>query len=196
MAAQLHDSPQLLLAFRESARIGGHLANFCDHAEHVERADRTVLTDAGRRLRTLAVSLAELACVPLLEYYSNRLRIIEVSHPLRSAVSPSFHDAARTAKSWRQLQEVQAGHDRWYHPDVFGLSKWDQVRHYTLHVAKLVGHLSQLLDPAEADWITFARTRIPDFLIFGLKMSTVAGETLPDRADYLLEQAKCELEPV
>ncbi len=196
MRAQLHDSPKLLLTFRECARIAGHLATFCDRAEHVEVSDRSVLSDSGQRLRNLSVSLAELGGIPLLEYYAERLRGIETDHPLRTAASPIFHEAARAARTWRQLQEIQAGHDRWYHPDVFGLSKSDQVRHYTLHVTKLTGHLSQLLDPSEADWGEFARRRVPDFLVFGLKMSTLAGETLPDEADYLLEQARSELQPV
>ena len=49
------------------------------------------------------------------------------------------HKAIYTANSWRALQLVQAEHDRHYHPDVCGLTKGEQLRHYALHLAKIVG---------------------------------------------------------
>ena len=68
-------------------------------------------------------------------------------------------------------------HDRRYHPDVLGLSKSDQLRHYALHLAKLAGAMAQVA-AGRGDDADFRARRLPDLLLFGLKLSTVAGERL------------------
>ena len=61
--------------------------------------------------------------------------------------------------TWRQVQVAQLLHDRRFHPDVFGLSSLEQLRHYTLHVTKLAG---LLVDAAEPEtWRWFARDVCP-----------------------------------
>jgi hypothetical protein len=37
-------------------------------------------------------------------------------------------------------------HDRHFHPDVIGLRTLDQLRHYVLHLAKLVGVFAEAAD--------------------------------------------------
>jgi hypothetical protein len=68
---------------------------------------------------------------------------------------------------------VQWEHDRRYHLDVFGLSRYEQLRHYAFHLAKLAGAAS------ESDDRDFQR-RLPDVLLFGLKLATLMSEQLPD----------------
>jgi hypothetical protein len=97
---------------------------------------------------------------------------------------PNRHDGgelARKASTWRELQLVQAAHDKDYHADVAGLSKAEQLRHYALHTAKLAGATAAAAragaDPA--DWLA---RRVPDMLLFGLKLATVTGLKLADEA--------------
>ncbi len=81
--------------------------------------------------------------------------------------------------SLRKLQLVQIAHDREFHPDVFGLPRVDQLRHYTLHVAKLVGLMAETCDDSSV-WPDFRQRRLPDLLLFGIKLSTIANERLPE----------------
>jgi hypothetical protein len=90
--------------------------------------------------------------------------------------------------TWRQVQLAQVEHDRFYHADVLGLCKLDQLRHYALHVAKLAGAVASTLrgDTPLDDLLS---RRVPDMIIFGVKLATVIGERLPDepvhREQYL-----------
>jgi len=79
---------------------------------------------------------------------------------------------------WRALQLVQDEHDQAYHFDVVGLTKSDQLRHYALHVAKLAGACA---DAARGDLghEDFLARRVPDMLLFGVKLATVTSEKLP-----------------
>ncbi len=85
--------------------------------------------------------------------------------------------------SWRELQLVQIEHDRFYHPDVVGLTKADQLRHYALHLAKLsaaAAETARELTPEE-DFVT---RRVPDMVLFGIKLATVTGEKLADESPH------------
>jgi hypothetical protein len=79
------------------------------------------------------------------------------------------------------LQLAQVEHDRRYHPDIIGLSKADQLRHNALHLAKLTGAVAAVA-AGEGDRADFSARRLPDLLLFGLKLSTVSGESLPEQA--------------
>jgi hypothetical protein len=132
-------------------------------------------------LRSAAVDLAEAIDEDLLELYAQRLAVIE-QRGVAGAPPDAFDgaDAARAASTWIDLQLVQLQHDRHYHPDVAGLSKHDQIRHYAFHLAKLVAAFvtAHFDESARPDVIT---RRLADTLLFGLTLATVIGERLPDR---------------
>lgn len=174
------DDARVLLALRELAHITGDLARYCDHIEHNEAADKLTLTRSGERLRRLATGLATAMQVDLKVAYAQRLVGIERAHPAFDAqdqVGLGVHQV----RSWRELQILQQRHDRIYHPDVIGLSRLDQLRHYTLHVAKLTSEAASLFE-GDSGWTRFAALRLPDILVFGIKMATVAGLSLADES--------------
>ena len=72
---------------------------------------------------------------------------------------------------------MQWEHDRNYHPDVLGLSRYEQLRHYAFHLAKLAGAAAAAASGDESD---FLARRLPDLLLFGLKLATLTNEPLPD----------------
>ncbi|MGH2383329.1 MAG: hypothetical protein ACRDG7_19210 [Candidatus Limnocylindria bacterium] len=111
----------------------------------------------------------------LLERYAERLGAIEARNVLARPDGPDGRTAARAAGTWRDLQLVQLEHDRYYHPDVFGLSRTEQLRHYAFHLAKIVGAFAE---PAEPDELI--SRRLPDVLLFAIKLQTVMGERLVD----------------
>jgi hypothetical protein len=150
------------------APLSAAVANFCDHIEHNEFADRAWVLDAAAGLREAAIDLAHAHGLPLLELYAQRLAEIEA----RNVVSrPGGFDGGRSAaeaRTWRDLQLVQAAHDREYHVDVVGLAKVEHLRHIALHLAKAVGAFAE---PREERELLFQR--LPDVLLFSLKLSTV-----------------------
>lgn len=160
------------------ARSAAAVANFCDHVEHNEHADRAWVIDAGRDMRGLACSIALAEDIDLRAAYAARLTAIEARNPLRHPDSPDGGAIALQATTWRELQLVQAEHDRFYHPDVVGLTKLDQLRHYALHIAKLVGALADAASNPDAGQ-DFCDRRLADLLLFGVKLATVTGHTLP-----------------
>jgi hypothetical protein len=167
----LHDA---LIQLSRSAR---DVCNYCDHVEHNEVADVQDVRRAGADLRTLAVRLAAETGNDLVSLYGRRLRHIEAKNVLSSSTSFDGCAAALTAKTWRELQLVQAEHDRVFHPDVVGTPKLDQLLHYALHLAKLAGAVADV-DAGEVGVTDFVDRRLPDMVLFGIKLSTVTGETL------------------
>jgi hypothetical protein len=164
---------------RHVAVSTAEVARYCDHAEHNEELARAWVLGAGERLREAAIELASAFTVDLRDSYASRLGAIETEHLLDTGAGGFDGRAeASAAWTWRELQCVQIGHDRHFHPDVFGLSKAEQLRHYLLHLAKLTGFLaSATLD--EQCWTKLKERGIPDLLIFGLKLPTVMGVRLP-----------------
>jgi hypothetical protein len=165
------------------------VANYCDHAEHCERADIKVVRAAGETLRATALHLARDADADAIELYATRLTMIEARNVLSHPGSYDGRGAALAAESWRGLQLVQVEHDRAYHPDIIGLPKAEQLRHYTLHVAKLTGATAAVLreEVTQQDWLS---RRVADMLLFGLKLATVSGQKL---SEELLPQRAAEL---
>lgn len=167
----------LILALREAAAISSSVATHCDRAAHNEDTASSTLSTAGARLRDLASFLARTLQVDLLEAYGRRLEAVEGRSPYEPLL-PKPPDRLTHARTWRDVQLVQLAHDRHYHPDVFGLSKSEQVVHITLHLCKLTGTLARLSDGDPSDLADFSRRRLPDLLLFGVKLSTLAGESL------------------
>jgi hypothetical protein len=163
---------------KRTAGSGAAVARYCDHAEHNEDVAREWILDAAQQCRDDALLLASAMSVDIVEVYIVRLTGLERDHPL--ALPGGFRaDLATTDEpTWRDLQRLQAEHDRAFHPDVFGLSRCDQLRHYALHVAKLTGALADACDDDQARQ-RFRTLRLADLFLFGLKLSTVMGESLP-----------------
>ena len=167
----------LIAAALELSSIAGVVGNVCDHVEHNEAADPMDVRVAGQRLRTVAVRLAECSGRSITALYGERLRAIEERNVLHREDGYDGAECVTDAASWRDLQLFQAEHDRYYHPDVIGLTKADQLRHYALHLAKLAGAAADTargFTPPE----DFLSRRVPDMLLFGVKLATVTGEKL------------------
>jgi hypothetical protein len=161
------------------AQATAQVANYCDHADHNEPVDTAWVLGAAETLRSVAQRIALRESVDIVDAYAGRLAEIEarnVQGPFEAFDGPA---EARSARTWRDLQRVQTEHDRLYHPDVVGLHKSDQLQHYVLHLAKLVGALAG--QPSAGDpQNDFLARRLPDMLLFGIKLSTVMGQKLPE----------------
>lgn len=160
------------------ALAAGSVANYCDSVEHNEPADTAWVTEAGATLRSVATELAAAIDEELVALYAARLESIEqrgVAASLPGAFSGSA--AAREARTWFDLQLVQVQHDRHFHPDVAGLSKYDQLRHYAFHLAKLAAAATGGLEDEQLRADVVER-RLADTLLFGLTLATVMGQRL------------------
>lgn len=157
------------------APLAASVANYCDHVEHNEVAERAWVLDPAAGLRDAAVEFATSLGLSPVELYAERLGEIEARNVLARPGGYDGHRAALEARTWRDLQLVQIDHDRHYHPDVAGMAKAEQLRHYALHLAKTVGAFAE---PRDADELL--RRRLPDALLFGIKLATVMGARLPD----------------
>lgn len=161
-------------------RISGTLATHCDRVEHNEIASRDTVIEMGDALRELASSTSRSHCLDLAALYGARLGAIEAKHPAFRLNPFDGRQGVEQAKTWADLQAVQYMHDVTYHPDVAGLAKYDQLRHYTLHVSKLA---KLALEASElhggSAWVPFLTERLPDLAVFGVKLATVCGHKLP-----------------
>lgn len=159
------------------AAASASLAGYCDRAEHLEKTDPELIREAGATLRCLALMLAENNKIDLVGAYRSRLEGVEQRHPLYPAGFAAVDAIPSQGATWRQLQRVQWEHDRHYHPDVLGLSRYEQLRHYAFHLAKLAGAAAKAADGDES---AFLARRLPDLLLFGVKLATLTNEPLPD----------------
>jgi hypothetical protein len=170
----------------EAAKHAAAVANYCDHAEHNEVSEEDWLVSAVDGLRELAIGLAAELRVDLFALYADRIAQIEAKSVHSRPGGFDGPGAVRTARTWHELQLAQLDHDRVYHPDVFGLTKADQLRHYALHLAKLSGALARAVDRDIAR--DELERRLPDILLFAIKVASVAGlklsgERLPAAAN-------------
>lgn len=161
------------------SQIAGEVANYCDHIEHCETADIEVVRQAGAVLREIGTQIAKAAGRDPVELYAGRLGMIEQRNVLWHSGSYDGVAAALAARSWRALQLVQVEHDRVYHPDIIGSPKTQQLHHFALHLAKLAGSSAAVACGVSdhEDWLT---RRVPDMLLFGVKLATVSGQKLDD----------------
>lgn len=160
------------------AAASASVASYCDRAEHLEKTDPNLIRETGATLRDVALELAVDNQIDLVQTYRSRLEGVERRHPLYPSGGFAAVDAIPIeGATWRQLQQVQWDHDRHYHPDVLGLSRYEQLRHYAFHVAKLAGAAAEAAAGDESDFLT---RRLPDLLLFGLKLATLTNEQLPD----------------
>ena len=168
---------------RAVTRAAADLAGFCEHVEHNEPNSVESAANAGDRLREIASQLSVHCRVSLVARYAARIRAVEEKSLLRHAtlfedeMSLVGADALTLATTWDELQIGQIIHDRQFHPDVFGMPKIDQIRHYTLHVTKLAGLFVDAID--NNNWDAFQQDRLADIAIFGVKIATVCNVKLP-----------------
>ena len=173
---------------RAIAVAASQVANYCDHSDHNEAVNADWVLGAGQTLRSVAQRIAARERLDLLGLYAKRLKTIETRNVASATFSYDGAAAVREATTWRELQLVQLEHDRHYHPDVIGLHKSEQLQHYALHLAKLVGALAaEPSEPEQHD--SFVATRLPDMLLFGMKLATVMGTKLPDTELQLVPAA-------
>jgi hypothetical protein len=164
---------------RDLAIAAGDVANYCDHADHNEVVEAAWVLGAAETLRVVASRIAAREGVDLLALYVDRLAAIEARNVGGGSGGFDGAAAALASSTWRELQLVQLEHDRVYHPDVLGLHKSEQLRHYSLHLAKLVAALAR--EPSEREeHADFIARRLPDMLLFGIKLTTVMGKKLPE----------------
>ena len=163
-------------------RSASACAAFCEHIEHNEPATTHQVVVAAESMRQLAAHLANQSGISLLQAYTDRIQAIEARSLLRYASTGERlelvgTDALASARNWDEVQIAQIAHDRWFHPDVFGLSKLDQMRHYTFHATKLAGLLADAAE--QGGWNAFRDERLADIAVFGVKLATVCNERLP-----------------
>lgn len=164
---------------RDLAVAAGYVANYCDHADHNEVVDAAWVIGAAETLRVIASRISAREGVDLFGLYADRLAAIEARNVGSSSGEFDGGAAARASSTWRELQLVQLEHDRTYHPDVLGLHKSEQLNHYSLHLSKLVAALAR--EPSEREeHADFLARRLPDMLLFGIKLTTVMGKKLPE----------------
>lgn len=165
-------------AAAQLATASASVAGYCDRAEHLESTDPAVIRAAGAALRALTLVLAAERDIDIVHAYRARLETVEQRHPLYPAGAfAAVNEIPEQGATWRGLQRVQWEHDRHYHPDVLGLSRYGQLRHYAFHLAKLAGAAAETAGGDDRDF--YAR-RLPDLLLFGLKLATLTNEQLPD----------------
>jgi len=159
------------------------VANYCDHVEHNEAVSAHWVTNAAEEIARLALGLADEIGVDLIGLYAERLGMIEAKNVLKHPAAFDGQAAVLAATTWRDLQVAQFEHDRYYHPDVSGLSKSAQLNHYALHLAKIVGAFALARDEEE-----LTTRRLPDTLLFAIKLQTVMGQRFGD--DALLQSSQ------
>lgn len=169
---------ELVDAALDLATASAAVSNYCDHVEHNERAAVGDVQEAGVVLRITGARLSRLGGYDPVDLYARRLSMIERRNVVHCEESFDGEAAARDAADWRTLQLVQIAHDHAYHADVIGLTKFDQLRHYALHVAKLAGETARVArgEAPQKDWL---ERRVPDMLLFGMKLATVTLQALP-----------------
>lgn len=173
----MHADTDTMRAFAlEIAPAVGVVATYCDKVEHNEPADSKAVADAGAAIERAAVTLACRFGTDIVSAYADRLTVIETRNVLDHPAAYNGAADAREARTWRDLQLVQVEHDRHFHPDVIGLHKLDQLRHYVLHLAKLVGAFAAATDSDD-----LMVRRLPDCLLFAIKLRTVTGTRMADK---------------
>ncbi len=163
------------------AVAAGQIANYCDHVEHNETTVREDVFACAQTLLDTALKMAG-SRYDLISLYAERIEQIEMAKVLfrkdRMFVIP-----IQIAKSWREIQLVQAEHDSYYYQDVVGLARVEQMRHYALHVAKLAGIFARAAKGADQALTAqdLIEQRVPDTLLFAIKIFTALNEKMSDQ---------------
>lgn len=158
----------------------GQLADACEHIEHLEQPHYRVAS-VSRCLIEISVAMAADLNRDLRQAYIDRIFAVESDsyHRLEadSRINLAGYDKLVEAQTWRQIQIGQIYHDRRFHPDVFGLSRREQLRHYSFHVSKLPWRLAEAIDANRPD--DFYDVRLADVALFGVKLASLIDWKLP-----------------
>jgi hypothetical protein len=165
---------------RVVGRATADVAKYCDRSHHADRSDRAAVSRAANVLIDEACRLADAMEIDIFTAYAARVEAVEGINVLQARGDFDGGEAIRRASTWRELQEAQIQHDRHYHPDVFGLHRRDQVEHCCFHLSKLVGWFIRVLDRDEGALEEVRVRRLPDLLLFGIKLATLMGEPLAE----------------
>lgn len=167
----------LVLAVPDLAIVSGMVGTYLDHHSHVEDVRCQDIIDAGHGARVLACRLAQELDSDLRELYAHRIERREATHLMAGVFDGGA--ALRSAKTWLEWQRAQLMHDFYFHPDVTGMPRYEQLTHFGMHLAKLGKLLAEASrDTGRID--EFVRDRLPDVLCFGIKLATVVNHTLPE----------------
>lgn len=162
---------------KRASEAAASVARYCDRAEHCEEVDRGWIVHSGELLRTVAVEAALHLELELRRIYAERLRHVENRSPIPAQFDG--HSEALRATTWHDFQVVQFTHDVYFHPDVHGMSRLDQLRHYSFHLGKIANNFVELDSATEAS-TEFRERRLPDTFLFGIKLATLVSQKLPD----------------
>lgn len=159
------------------------LADHCLRLESCSPISPSALVEVGEQLRNIAVRLFRLRGTSLVASYAKRIADIEAMSILRHRridieriQTPA--ELLATAETWSDIQIAQMLHDRQFHPDVFGMSKINQLTHYTLHVMKIPSSVLQAASGEGTDGEL--EKRIVDIAVFGVKFATLKNVRLSD----------------
>ena len=166
--------------------IVNKLSTYLEHSEHCEPVNDVDIDIASQQLLQLAVFLAQRQGIHLPTVYADRLfRIEEANRVLYhtrnkpGVANPTGAAAIATAENWRELQAGQHLHDQEFHFRILGNPEYNQLRHYTFHIAKLPDYLSRAVDAN--DPMGFIDSgRLADLLAFGVKLATLRKRQLPE----------------
>lgn len=139
---------------RRAATAAALISNYCDHIEHVEEADRRWVLTAAEEFRTIACVLAISGELRLHDDWNQKISRDPITRTMRC------------------MQIAQAEYDREHHPDVFGRSRYEQLRHHAIKATVLLG---RLCDSAVTD-----RELAIEFWSLGLRVSTVMHQKLEE----------------
>ena len=174
--SELAASPSLQ-GLIELARAAALVGNYCDHAEHVEPLDGVWLSQAAELLWEFYLRSCRERGLHPCDAYSRRLEQIERRNILDDGRCAPARAAMR-AVSPREMQLAQLQHDRHYHPDVLGLNKTEQLRHYAFHLSKLVGHLAEAVEAGQQ----LEQARMADTCLFAIKLNTLTGQRMSEQS--------------
>ncbi len=114
--------------------------------------------------------------------YVERIRLAESESMLRfvaaDRVDLAGFERLVAATTWDEFQIGQLVHDRQFHPDVFGTSRYDQLRHYSFALARLPGAWYKAAQSGQVD--DFYDQHLADVAIFGVRLASLINLKLPD----------------
>lgn len=180
------------IALKEVGLAAGLVADFCDKTDHNESVQTEWVSAASEKLLNSALAIAEFERVELQQSYAQRLSQIERRNVIWGSSRFEGEGAALQARTMRDLQLVQLEHDRIYHPDVFGLKKEDQLRHYALHLSKLVAALVKAVQ-SDSGRTDFLQRRLADLLLFSIKLQTVMGRRMSENTGLAISRVEASV---
>ena len=155
------------------------LSTYLEHAEHCEPTDVADIDWASDQLLSIASSLSEQYDVDIGLALLERLNSIRTKRGVFTSEATSFAQVIEEAETWRMLQVGQFLHDKQCHTNVINNIEDAQLRHYTLHLAKLPFHFSAALQANNMSHF-FESGRFADLIAFGLKLATLRKRELPE----------------